>query len=126
MNLYRFGKPLVTCISVIILMLIVTSLFDILLVFFYSRFYSVAAFIVIFGVGGIFAGLLSYSYGMNASKEKDAWLRWFLITSMVLSGMLFFFLLSKLEGGEYEPAFKSYGITLALTSFLFAKGKIDL
>lgn len=125
MNLYRLGKPVVICISVIVLMLIVTSLFDILLVFFYSRFYSTTAFIVIFGVGGIFAGIFAYSYGMNSSKEKDEWIRWFLIASMVISGLLFFFLLSKLEGGEYEPAFKSFGITLTLTSFFFAKEKID-
>jgi hypothetical protein len=38
-------------------------------------------------------------------------------------GLLFFFLLAKMEGGEYEPAFKAFGAMMALSSLLFVKGK---
>ena len=101
------------------------SFLDILLVFFYPRFYSNAAFIVTFGVGGIFAGVLGYMYGMEKAMEKNDTARWILISLLILTGLIFFFLLAKLEGGQYEPAFKSFGATLAISGLLFAKGKPD-
>lgn len=107
------------------LMLVIVSIFDILIVFFNSRFYSNAAFITIFGVGGIFAAVFSYMYAIKLSPDKNEWARWSLIVTMIISGILFFFLLSKIEGGEYGAAFKAYGLTIALTSFIFIKGKVD-
>jgi hypothetical protein len=44
---------------------LITSLVDVVLVFFFPRFYSNAAFIITFGVGGIFAGVIGYMNGME-------------------------------------------------------------
>jgi len=103
-----------------------TSLFDIVLVFFFPRFYSNAAFITTFGVGGIFAGVIGYMNGMERSVKKNETARWGFISLLIMTGLLFFFLLAKIEGGEYEPAFKAFGATMALSSLLFVKGKPGL
>ena len=100
------------------------SLFDIVLAALYIRFYSNAAFIVIFGVGGIFAAVLGYQAGMDRAAVKNEMTRWSLVSLIVIMGLLFFFLLAKLEGGEYEAAFKAFGITMALTCILFIKEKL--
>ncbi len=118
-------KPLITAVSAIIIVFVAVSLFDILISVFYARFYSPAAFVVTFGVGGIFAAVLAYQYGINMAVQKDETARWSLIVLLIAAGLLFFFFLAKLEGGEYEAAFKAYGATLALGSLLFAKGKVD-
>jgi len=100
-------------------------LFDILLVFIFPRFYTLALFITTFAVGGIFAGTLAYMSGASYATAKDEWTRWSLIILIAAIGLLFFFSLSKLEGGEYGPAFKAYGITMALSTLLFVKGKVE-
>jgi Na+/melibiose symporter-like transporter len=123
MNWLKQWKFLLTCLVIILIILVATSLLDILLVFFYPRFYSPAAFIVTFGVGGIFAGVIGYMYPMEKIIEKNETARWCLISMLIITGLIFFFFLAKLEGGEYEPAFKAYGATLALSSLFFVKGK---
>lgn len=125
MKIWKQLTPLLACAGIILLMLVIVSLFDILLVFFYSRFYSTAAFIVIFGVGGVFVAIFAYMNSIKLAAKKNEIARWSLILTIISIGLLFFFLISKIEGGEYEPAFKSFGITLALTSLLFIKGKVD-
>ncbi len=117
--------PLLTCMGIILVTFIAVSLFDIVLAVLNPRFYSVAAFIVSFGVGGIFAGTIAYTNCISLFKVKNEKARWTLIGFIILIGMLFFFPLSKMEGGEYGPAFKAFGITLAASSLLFAKGKPD-
>jgi hypothetical protein len=111
--------------GMIFLLLVVTSLLDIFLVFTSQRFYSNALFIVTFGVGGVFAAVFAYMKGIERSVQKDETARWSLVLFIIFSGILFWFLLSRLEGGEYEVPFKAYGLTLALTSLLFVKGKVD-
>lgn len=118
-------KPLLTAVGAIIIVFVAVSLFDILIAVLYARFYSPAAFVVTFGVGGIFAAVLSYQYGIDSATEKDETARWSLIILLIVIGLLFFFFLAKVEGGEYEAAFKAYGATLALGSLLFAKGKVE-
>ncbi len=119
-------KPPLTAIAVILLMLVFVSGVDIAAVFFYSRFYSSAAFMVLFGVGGIFAALLAYGYGINRAAEKNEGARRMLVLTLAVCALFFFFVLARIEGGEFGPAFKSYGIGLALGSLLFMKGKVDL
>jgi hypothetical protein len=113
------------CLAVIVVGFVAISLFDIVVAVIYSRFYSTAAFITLFGVGGIFAGLMAYSYGIAAAREKNETARWTMILLIVAAGLLFFFFLARIEGGEYEAAFKSYGITMGLSSLLMAKGKVE-
>ena len=125
MKLWKQLKPVLVCAGIILVMLLITSLFDILLVFFFPRFYSPAAFIVTFGVGGIFAAVFAYVYAIKLAPQKNERARWSLIITIVSTGLLFFFLVAKIEGGEYAPAFKSFGITATLSAFLFAKGKVD-
>lgn len=112
--------------GIIFIMLVVTSLFDILLVFFNPRFYSPALFIVTFGVGGVFAAVFSYMYGIQLSPEKNEIARWSIISTLIISGLLFFFFLAKIEGGEYSAAFKAYGVMLCISSLLFKSGKVDV
>lgn len=121
----KFFKPLGLPALIIPGFFVAASLLDILLVFFRQRFYSNALFITTFGVAGVFAGVLSYVYGMDAYSRKDEKARWTLILFNMALGLLFFFPLAELEGGEYGPAFKAYGVALALSSLFFLKGKPD-
>lgn len=115
-------KSILAALISIFTVFVITSLLDVLLVFFFPRFYSNASFIVIFAVGGIFAGVMGYMNGMEASISKNETARRGFISLLILAGLLFFFLLAKMEGGEYEAPFKAFGATLALSSLLFVKG----
>jgi len=125
MKLLQAWKSLLVAIVVIIIMFIVASIFDIVVAAIRPRFYTTAAFIVIFGVAGIFAALFAYSYGMSFAPQKNEFARWSIAITIIITGLLFFFFLSVLEGGEYEAAFRSYGVTLALAALFFAREKID-
>ncbi len=114
------------CLGIIILCFTVASLLDIVIAALAPRFYSSAAFIVSFGVGGIFASLFCYSAAVNMAVVKNEFARWSVIIFIWITALVFIFLLSALEAGEYESAFIAFGITLALTTLLFLKGKIDL
>jgi hypothetical protein len=48
-----------------------------------------------------------------------------IIVLIWITALLFIFLFYVLEGGEYEAAFISFGVTLSLTSLLFVKGKTE-
>ena len=109
-----------------IVMFVVTSLFDIAIAVFYARFYSTAAFVVTFGVGGIFACIFSYSKAVGYAAVKNEFTRWSVIILIWITAALFIYPLSILEGGEYQAAFTSYGVMLALTTLLFIKDKIEL
>jgi hypothetical protein len=126
MKLVKQWKSLLTAACIIIIIYVLVSFLDITIAFFYSRFYSPAAFIVTFGVGGIFAAVFAYFYGIRLAPEKNELARWSLILTMIAIGLFFFFFLAKMEGGEYEPAFKAFGATLALGSLLFVRGKVDV
>jgi hypothetical protein len=123
MNLWIRWRYLFACMSIILLAFIAISLFDVVIAVFNPRFYSNAAFIVTFGVGGIFAGFLAYTISTEAAPVKNEFTRWSLIILMIVGGLLFFFLFSELEGGEYRMPFKAFGVTLALTTPFFMKGK---
>ncbi len=126
MNFSNRFLSLTIGLGIIILLFVITSLFDIVIAVFYSRFYSTAAFIVTFGVGGIFAGVFSYSYAVGYAAVKNNFTRWSVIILIWVTAALFIYPLSVLEGGEYRSAFISFGITLALTTLLFVKGKVAL
>jgi hypothetical protein len=121
----NYFKPVIVCLGIILLLFVAVSLFDILIAAFYIRFYSNAAFIVTFGVGGVFAAAFGYTSAIMYAPIKNETARWTLIITMIISGLLFFFLLSRLEGGEYERAFKAFGATLALASLLFVRGEVE-
>jgi len=91
---------------------------------FYPRFYSSILFAVSFGVGGVFAAVLGYGKAINASPLKNEMTRWTTIILIWIIALLFIFLLSVLEGGEYKTAFMSFGITMALSTLLFVKGEV--
>jgi hypothetical protein len=124
MNATKYLQSIVAILCITIIVFAAVSLVDILISVFYSRFYSNAAFIVTFGVGGIFAAAISF-YGAINYTSKNETARWALIIILVSTGLLFFFLLSGIEGGEYQSAFKAFGATLALGSLLFVKGKLN-
>lgn len=126
MNLKNRLLSLLLGLGAIIVIFIVTSLFDIVIAVFYSRFYSTAAFVVTFGVGGIFAAIFSYSKAVGYAAVKNEFTRWSAIVLIWITAALFIYPLSVLEGGEYQAAFIAYGVTLALTTLLFIKGKIEL
>jgi hypothetical protein len=118
------GKGLLMALGIILLLFVVVSLFDIALAVLYSRFYSTAAFIVTFGVGGVFAAFFAFTGGMGQTKEKTELVRWSLIILLIVCGLLFFFPLATLEGGEYKAAFKAYGVMLCITTILFMRGDL--
>jgi hypothetical protein len=57
-------RSLFTCLVIIVVLFIIVSLFDIVLAVLYSRFYYTAVFIVTFGVGGVFASTMGYTYAI--------------------------------------------------------------
>ncbi len=125
MKVFNLIKPFLLCVVIAALTLVGISLLDIIISVMYSRFYSTAAFVVTFGVCGVFATVISYFSGIEAAVQKNEFTRWSLLIFIILIGFLFFFLISKLEGGEYAAPFKAYGIMMALTTLLFMKGKIE-
>lgn len=125
MKLKGLLAPVFTSLAVILAGFIAISIFDIIIAVIYSRFYTNAAFITIFGVGGIFAGMMSYSSGLEMSKDKNPASRIKVTGLIVVTGLIFYFFLARIEGGEYEAAFKSYGVTTALSSLFMARWKID-
>ncbi len=124
MKVWGNSKAVLICIATILLTFVIVSLFDIVIAVIYSRFYSDAAFIVTFGVGGIFAGVLGYMNGIAATTKTEAG-RWILILLLIVAGVIFFFPLAAIEGGEYKAAFKAYGLTMGLSTFIFMKEKIE-
>jgi len=112
------------CLLTILLTFVATSLLDVVLAVFYPRFYSSVLFVVSFGVGGVFAAVLGYDKAINASPLKNEMARWSTILSIWIMALLFIFLLSVLEGGEYKNAFIAFGITMALSTLLFVKGEV--
>lgn len=108
---------------IIIALFIGASLLDVFLSVLYSRIYTTAAFIVVFGVAGIFAGLFTYTRCMEWQPLENRPGKITTIIFLLICGALFFFLLATLEGGEYAAAFRSYGLTLAFSSAVFWKEK---
>lgn len=110
-------------------MFVIISFVDIVIAVMYARFYSNAAFIVTFGVGGILAAFFSFGHLIDKTpiNEQDKWGgakpkdRLGIIMVLAVTGLLFFFPLARLEGGEYESAFKAYGATLFLSSLVLYK-----
>lgn len=108
-------KALLVLLIAVIACFVAASIFDILLAAIYSRFYSNALFIVTFGVAGIFAGFMGWSYQLEKNAKEDRVATWVLPVLMIIIASLFIFLLAPVEGGEYASAFISFGITLGLT-----------
>jgi hypothetical protein len=124
MKLLQRWKYLFVCLGIILLLFVVASIFDILLVFIYPRFYSNMLFIVCFGVAGVFAAFIGYVQSIGMAVEKNEFARWSLIILMIVIGLFFFFPFAMLEGGEYKAAFKAYGLMLTLCTGFFMKGKV--
>jgi len=123
-NVTKRWMYLPLCLLTILLTFVATSLLDVVLAVFYPRFYSSVLFVVSFGVGGVFAAVLGYDKAINASPLKNEMARWSTILSIWIMALLFIFLLSVLEGGEYKNAFIAFGITMALSTLLFVKGEV--
>ena len=125
MNEFKRWKFLPAGIGIILGLFIAASFLDILLAAIHPRFYSMGAFMAIFGVAGIFAALICYSVAIDMAPVKNEWARWTAIILIIISGIVFFFPLATLEGGEYEYAFKSFGVAMAAASLFFVKGKVE-
>jgi hypothetical protein len=119
-------KYLLVAVVVIVVLFVAVSLLDIVIMILNFRFYSNGAFYVLFGVAGVFAAFMGYGYAIQLATRKNEFSRWSIIAVLITAGLLFFFFLSELEGGEYEIPFKVYGATIAISSLFFAKGKIEL
>ncbi len=98
---------------------VVASILDIIIAVLRSRFYSEAAFVVTFAVAGIFAACIAYINISEMPAYKSSATHYTILGLLMGCGLLFFLLLARLEGGEYEVAFKGYGAALFFTSFLF-------
>jgi len=126
MNFMKRWVYLAAGLGMIILLFIATSLFDIVLSVFYARFYTTAAFVVTFGVGGVFGTVCCYMQAIKFAPVKNEFTRWTVIIVIWVASALFIFPLSVLEGGEYQAAFIAYGIAMALSTLLFIKGRIEI
>ena len=104
---------------------VAASLLDVLISVMYLRFYTTAAFIALFAVGGIFAAVISYFKCVSLAPAKTEFTRWSIIAMLLIMGLVFSWPLALLEGGEYGWAFRSFGIAMALSSLIFSKGKVD-
>lgn len=112
-------------IGVITGIFVFASIADIVIAALNGRFYSNAVFITLFGVAGVFASFLSYTSGIDYAPVKNAFAKWSIIIIQISIGLLIFFLLSELEGGEYRVPFKAFGVTLFICSIFFIKDKFE-
>ena len=116
-------KAIAYVIGIALLFFVIASVFDIFTAVWKGRFYTSVTFIVIFGVAGVFASAFGYIKGIELFQVKDEKARWTLLLTEIGMGAIFWFLLSPIEGGEYGPVMKSFGLMLALTSLVFLYGK---
>jgi hypothetical protein len=126
MNFINRWIYLAACVGILILLFIITGVLDILIAVLYSRFYTSAAFVVSFVVGGIFATVFAYTYSIAMAPKKNEVARWSILSVVWLTALVFIFPMSALEGGEYKSACMAFGITSALSALLFVKGKVDV
>ncbi len=112
-------KMVLFCLVTSFGMLLAASLLDIFTAAMYPRGYSVALFVVTFGVAGIFATMISYTSGIDYAPKKDRKASAVLISCTVLIGLVMFFFIARVEGGEYEGPFKAFGIMQVLTNGVF-------
>jgi hypothetical protein len=113
----KYLKPLLATSLIIAIIFVIASLFDIILIFLYPRFYSTAAFIVTFAVGGIFAGTIGYIYGMERFVEKKKTAKWLLISFSILTGLFFSFPLPNWK--EVNTKLRSKRLALCLLYLLY-------
>ncbi len=116
-------KAIAYVIGIALLLFIIASVFDIFIAVWKGRFYTSVTFIVLFGVAGVFASVFGYIKGIELFQVKDEKARWTLLLTEIGVGAIFWFLLSPLEGGDYAPVMKSFGLMLGMTSFIFLYGK---
>jgi len=126
MGIIKQWKYLLACVNIIVAMFLAVSFIFVLFSVLNSHFYSSGSLIITFGAGGIFTAVFSYYDSMNQAQERTEFTRWSVIITMILASLIFFFFLSPIEHGEYESAFKSFGTTLAFSSFLFVRGKMEV
>ena len=109
MKLIKQWKSLLAATCIIVIFYVLVSFLDIAIAFFYSRFYSPAAFIVSFCVGGIFAAVFGYFYGIRLAPEKNELARWSLILTMIAIGLFFFFFWQKWKAVNINRLLKPLG-----------------
>jgi hypothetical protein len=126
MGIIKQWKYLLACVNIIVAMFLAVSFIFVLFSVLNSHFYSSGSLIITFGAGGIFTAVFSYYDSMNHAQERTEFTRWSVIITKILASLIFFFFLSPIEHCEYESAFKSFGTTLAFSSFLFVRGKMEV
>jgi hypothetical protein len=102
----------------IFLTFIAASIIDVILAAIGFDNYTNAVFIVVFGVGGIFAGILGYT-ALDRITPGDRLTSVGILAMQIIIGLLFFFPIAAIEGGEYRVPFKAFGCMLALSSVFF-------
>jgi len=115
----KYVKKFLLQFFIVFVMLVFASLLDIVLAAIGEIFstYSYALFIVIFGVAGIFAAAGTLS--PPGYFKKDDVPLWVSLLYNIFIGALYYFPFALLEGGEYQPAFRSLGIMLVAGSLFF-------
>ena len=104
---------------IVFVTLVLASIMDILLAALGEFFgnYSYTLFIVVFGVAGIFAAVFTLSPPERFKKTPVP--LWVSVIYNILIGLLYYFPFALLEGGEYQPAFRSLGLMLVAGSLFF-------
>ncbi len=126
MGILKQWKYLLACVNMIVAMFLAVSFIFVLFSVLNAHFYSSVSLIITFGAGGIFTAVFSYYDAMNHAQERNEFTRWSIIITMILASLIFFFFLAPIQEGEYEAAFKSFGTTLAFSSILFVRGKMEV
>lgn len=114
-------KAFSTSLSAIIVVFVFVSIIDLIIAMINVRYYTSIPFIVTYGISGMFAAVFGFYYGKQMMPSVNKNETWYLIGFQVITGLSCFFIFGKLEGGDYEAAFKSFGAALALGSLLFIK-----
>ena len=103
------------------LLLIAASIMDIILAGIGFFAYSNAAPVVVFGVAGVFAGLIGCMQVMDKTHKDERTTSLGIIAMHVIIGLLFLFPIATIEGGEYKLPFKAFGLMLTLSSLFFLR-----
>jgi len=119
MALIKYAGKFLLHFFIVFVMLLLGSLLDIFLAAIGEFFgtYSYALFIVIFGVAGIFAAAATLSPPDYFKKNPVP--LWVALLYNIIIGLLYYFPFALLEGGEYQPAFRSLGVMLVAGSLFF-------
>ena len=119
-NMQHRLRAFLTSTCAIIIVFIGIAVFDIIVNMLIPGLFSNTGIIISFALAGVYAAAFSFEFAYEMTR-KSATDKMLVILFQVFAGIGTYFILSRINGSEYEIAFKAFGSALALGSLLFIK-----